>query len=374
MKTLIRTLYLALLFLPQISFSSECALDSGHNHWAPRIGLLSEKLSTKVEEWGKENIFSEKDIPLIQKWRDALYLSGKEISQTFDLNNHQLEDMLIKPIDNELFVDNRWKGKKESFPRIEFFQGGYDIFQDKYLPSILQLNTESADLIKVDTNSERIARQCRSILKCSGETTNACEIYLDSWTSAVSAYAFKASQLAPKKIAKLSIKYEEEWSTFFRDARSQTVFDRIVTAALHRKELKSDKFSKPPEIQLFFLHPAVVAEYTGSAPNGDESGLGLSLEWLGINNWKRCPLNPFSDFKFGCGISAVSLYIDKSSVKSVRHGLMFHIDNHYSLGFVRERLTEGEVGIFLSLDLMKSFETLEGKISSWNNRVDNLFE
>ena len=103
----------------------------------------------------------------------------------------------------------------------------------------------------------------------------------------------------------------------------------------------------PPERQWIAMHPDLVHELVPGEMDGNEDGVGISIEWIGVNWWRKAssPLGrPF-------GLSLVSVYSDRIEVDNVGHGLMFHLDNRFSLGWTRRG---DENGFFLSIDLYRA--------------------
>ena len=67
------------------------------------------------------------------------------------------------------------------------------------------------------------------------------------------------------------------------------------------------------------------------------------MEWVGINAW---------DWKLPIGVSLASVYTDRVSAKSVGHGLMFHINNDFSVGWANRG---GEHSFYINFEFKDWF-------------------
>ncbi|MCP4325415.1 MAG: hypothetical protein GY787_26935 [Alteromonadales bacterium] len=151
--------------------------------------------------------------------------------------------------------------------------------------------------------------------------------------------------------------YSKQWQRYYTDARSQTFIDIALNSYLNRKDYRKGEPVSPPSEQLFALHPSVVFQYVDGAEDGEQFKEALVIEWVGYNNW---------DAPLPLGVSLVSLYSDRVTVDDVGHGLMFHIDNNYSIGVTKH---DDETGIFITVDLLKLFEE---KQSNYKRHVSKI--
>jgi hypothetical protein len=138
-----------------------------------------------------------------------------------------------------------------------------------------------------------------------------------------------------------------QWDSYFEGARSQSFVDIALTSLFERKHFKSDTLVGPPERQWFLLHPNLVVENIQAAPDGENSKLALTIEWIGVNWWRDSLIGiPF-------GVSLTSLYSDRPGVRDVGHGVSLYFDNKYVVGYANHG---GKNGVFVSMDVLKLFE------------------
>lgn len=116
------------------------------------------------------------------------------------------------------------------------------------------------------------------------------------------------------------------WDVFDNDSRFQTPFDILATAFVFRDHMRQSKrIVTPPPYQVFALRPSLVYEHIESLPAGERDDFSLAMEWAGINAW---------DWSMPLGVSIASVYTDREGVDSIGHGLMFHINNSFTVGYV----------------------------------------
>ncbi|WP_144407669.1 hypothetical protein [Gynuella sunshinyii] len=221
---------------------------------------------------------------------------------------------------------------------------------------------------RINVNSSQFETLCESLLQCNAQGQSACQLYLDAWAKAVSAYKYEMERVTPQKMAELAFEYSDDWNQFFNEARSQTLLDRMLTAQMNRKMLISQTFQKAPDTQYFVAHPGVVMEYANQAADGEQLKAALSVEWLGVNRWRGCHFG-FSNIP--CGLSIVSVYSDKASSRDIGHGAMFHFSNAYSLGLIDRA---GQTSVFISVDILKAFEPEKNKIEKWRKQADKFLK
>ncbi len=151
--------------------------------------------------------------------------------------------------------------------------------------------------------------------------------------------------------------YSTQWQNYYTKARSQTFIDILLNSYINRKDYQKGQPVSPPSEQWFALHPSIVLEYVDGATDGEQFKEALVVEWFGYNNW---------DSSLPLGVSLVTLYSDRASVDDVGHGLMFHVDNNYSIGVTKH---DDEAGIFITVDLLKLFED---KQSNYKRQVSKI--
>jgi len=155
--------------------------------------------------------------------------------------------------------------------------------------------------------------------------------------------------------------YSELWGNYFEKARSQTFLELSVNTYLYRDQLKKDEFVPPPDYQVIFLHPSIALEYISDADDGEEQSEALVIEWLGINWW---------DMKVPFGVSFITSYSDRDSVDDVGMGLMFHVNNNYSIGITDH---DGDHGVLVTLDLLKLFEDKKSNLEKFKAKAEQYY-
>lgn len=156
-----------------------------------------------------------------------------------------------------------------------------------------------------------------------------------------------------------------EWDTYFGGARAQTFADIAVTTFLERHHFKKDFLVGPSPRQWFVLHPNVVLEQVDAAPEGEQFKPALSVEWIGLNWWKKSFIGiPF-------GLSLTSVYSDRPEVDDIGHGVTLHFDNKYTIGY---SYRDGDSGFYLSLDLVKLFEDQQQQMERYRSRITKLVQ
>lgn len=156
------------------------------------------------------------------------------------------------------------------------------------------------------------------------------------------------------------------WTNFLDEARPQTFIDIAVNSALYRRMNKGvvdEYFTLPPSYQLFFLHPSVIIERIPDALDGDQVSEAVALEVIGINYWNGAKMC----FGYPCGASFIVTYKDRAEVDDKGWGVMFHINNTFSLGYNKYG---AEDGIFLSVDLFELFKDKKSDYDEWKSTLD----
>lgn len=136
-----------------------------------------------------------------------------------------------------------------------------------------------------------------------------------------------------------------KWERFSDNSRFQTFIDVVFTSLVFHKSLSiHDDLVTPPPVQLFALRPSFVYEHLSGSPGGDRDEPALALEWVGFNAW---------DLKIPLGVSLTSIYADRANVKSIGHGLTFHVNNTFSFGVATRG--SGDNSFYINLELMDWF-------------------
>ncbi|MGF1761065.1 hypothetical protein L4D76_24705 [Photobacterium sagamiensis] len=153
--------------------------------------------------------------------------------------------------------------------------------------------------------------------------------------------------------------YSEQWDNYFYDARSLTPWELMLNTQLYKEELIGNDFVLPPSYQYFLLHPSAVIEHVSDAPDGDQQKAALSLEWVGINAW---------NWKVPLGISVVSTYADRAQVSDIRHGVMLHVYNNYSIGWVG--IGDDDPGVFVNFDILKMLKDTSSRRRDYQAKIE----
>ena len=147
---------------------------------------------------------------------------------------------------------------------------------------------------------------------------------------------------------------DERWNAYFFKTRSQFIWEIAVND--RRFKGRDDVFAEPPKDQIILAHPGVAYEYVGGGRQNDKSYQPIVMaEVLGYNR--------FGDSLKGGGLlsgnpalgaSIVATYSPDNTGKHVGYGVLFHVNNVYSLGVTRRDTGAGqETTYLLSADFMR---------------------
>lgn len=219
--------------------------------------------------------------------------------------------------------------------------------------------------------SDDAIKQCEQQLQCKSEEIgadakgNACVVFVDEWRKAADSVKNADRNYRITNLKKGLIAGEREWERFFKESRYQYLWEKWLTAKAYSKKLKGDKFAPPPQYQIHLLRPWVVMEYVGNAVDGSQFKGAISLEVIGINYWNG-GYRSFDWIDFPFGVSAVVTFSDREGVDDVAYGAMFHAMNSYSFGVTARG--SGEVGVFLTADLLKVFSDKQSELEYWDDK------
>jgi hypothetical protein len=147
---------------------------------------------------------------------------------------------------------------------------------------------------------------------------------------------------------------DAKWTGYFDEARLQYPWELLLNGWRHRREnRKAGGFADVPNDQWILLHPGVGLEYVRNAPQGSRFEPALVVEIVGYNRWSWTTGGGMGR---AYGVSLIQTYSDRAGLGSARPGIMFHINNRFSLALTREG---GETGVMLSLDLSKLVSKVE---------------
>ena len=152
-------------------------------------------------------------------------------------------------------------------------------------------------------------------------------------------------------------KLSQDWDRFLEVSKSQTALEVFLTSWFQDSHFEKNHLVGPPDYQIIALHPQVIYESLGEAPDGERLEAGIALEWFGINWW---------DTRVPFGISLTRVYVDRPSGKPYGTGMMLHFNNQYSIGFADH---DGDNSVFVTIDLLKF---LEDKKSNMEQHLETL--
>ena len=149
---------------------------------------------------------------------------------------------------------------------------------------------------------------------------------------------------------KALVDLDREWDYYFEEARSQYLWELAINA--RRYDAPDDKFAPPPEDQIIFLHPTVAMEYVGGGAQNERSyEVAAVIELIGYNRFKW---GEDSKMKWPLGIAVVATVTPYNTGDRVGYGMMFHVNNKWSLGVIRRDTGAGDDTTWLiTADLMK---------------------
>jgi len=223
------------------------------------------------------------------------------------------------------------------------------------------VTSKGSDQLSLKTDNTVIRSVFGDRNKCTGAVINAesCRDVISNYVSVANLPAEPIKTIQSGNALKQLNLYSKQWQNYYTKARSQTFIDILLNSYINRKDYQKGEPVSPPSEQWFALHPSIVLEYVDGATDGEQFKEALVVEWFGYNNW---------DSSLPLGISLVTLYSDRASVDDVGHGLMFHVDNNYSIGVTKH---DDEAGIFITVDLLKLFED---KQSNYKRQVSKVKE
>jgi hypothetical protein len=190
-----------------------------------------------------------------------------------------------------------------------------------------------------------------------------CDAVLDDLASAINYYKYSQTSRTADATADSLDRMSERWDVFLDSGRSQTMLDLSLTTALERRQFQRGFLIAPPKRQWTLLHPDLAYEHIRRAPAGQRDELTLVIEWFGVNWWSSD--SPLADIPFG--VSLVSVYADRPEMPSAGHGLVFHVDNKYSIGWTRRR---GSEGLFVSIDLLRFVDNKRERLNRYRHKLE----
>lgn len=335
------------------------------NHWRSL-----ERASTKLDKLLASE--KSKDAAVVlegyKTWSTAVVESTKEIDSYFiPKGATTLSELTQKYIDQHIISGDL---EMEDYPTFIYTKGGNDLADTPTAAITTLFTLYERDGVKQEGNfmlDENSVRRCEQALQCRGRTptkVTACNMLAESWTDTVNAYKATIKDRQAALVAKYAIATEKSWERYHNEARYQYPWEKAITAWVLSEELSSDAFVNPPEYQYFFVRPWAAMEYVQEAEDGSQFKAAATVEWFGINRWQSCRILGVTLFNKACGISAVSSWSDRAGADDIGHGAMLHFDNQYSFGATWR---SGDVGFFLTVDLLKALEDKHDSIKKWQN-------
>ncbi|HYC69886.1 MAG TPA: hypothetical protein VEB66_01685 [Opitutaceae bacterium] len=154
-----------------------------------------------------------------------------------------------------------------------------------------------------------------------------------------------------------ALRISAEWDDYFERARPQSPLDILATTVAERRHLNRDELVGPPPRQWFLLRPNVVVESLEAAPDGDQIGGAIALEWVGVNFWNQ---------KLPIGVSLTSLASDREGVDDLGHGVSLYFANKYCIGWASHG---GDNGFYFSIDTAKFVTSKRGMLEGYRARL-----
>lgn len=145
------------------------------------------------------------------------------------------------------------------------------------------------------------------------------------------------------------------WDKFLETSKSQTFLEVLMTTWTNNNHFKKDFLVGPPPYQVVVLHPQIIYDSMSKATSGEQTEIGLAVEWLGVNFW---------DWKIPLGVSLSTAYVNRAGVNDLGHGVMLHVMNNYAIGWANHG---GDNSFYVTIDLLKM---LQGKKEQYNKYVE----
>jgi len=137
---------------------------------------------------------------------------------------------------------------------------------------------------------------------------------------------------------------DREWDQFLLEGKPMYWLDLVATDLFADYGNADGGFKRPPDYQVFFLHPAPALTYIKDAPDGEQFVPSVYLEIVGVNKWRS---------KHFSGISLIASYSDNASTDDLGYGLLFTWNSKYSLGILKY---DQDTAISLSIDLAAAYQ------------------
>jgi len=180
-----------------------------------------------------------------------------------------------------------------------------------------------------------------------------CLAVFEELESAFNAYRKPYETFVTNTNTRLIDNLSKDWDRFLEVSKSQTALEVFLTTTFQRSHFQKDYLVGPPSYQIIALHPQLIYESLGDAPDGERLETWIALEWFGINWW---------DTKVPFGFSFTRVYVDRPSGTPYGNGLMLHFNNQYSIGFADH---DGDESVFVTFDLLKLLEDKKANLEQY---------
>lgn len=210
--------------------------------------------------------------------------------------------------------------------------------------------------ISIDNGNNNYCRQM-------GSNNQDCVFMFNDLSRAINPYQRNLNSYNAYRTKTILQGLSENWDSYFETGRYQNSAGIVLTTFMEKDHLYGDRLVGPPKRQWLALQPGLIVENVNESPDGENIEYAIAMEWVGVNWWQDSFLGiPF-------GFSFASVYSDREGVKDVGHGMMFHFDNKYTVGFADH---DGDTGIYLSLDILKLFQDKQKQWQKFRNRVPRI--
>jgi len=214
--------------------------------------------------------------------------------------------------------------------------------------------------------------------KCIDETGVTCSKILNNLENSIEPYKDNLSAFISSKEKNNLSKLSNEWDAYFEVGRGQTFFDVLLTTCRESSHFEKNYLVGPPKRQWYTIHPAIVVEHLGQAPDGDELETSLAVEVVGFNFWKKCSIGIPTFFwgkiplniPFPMGAAVTSLYSDRPNINDVGLGISLYINNTFTFGWTNHGGDDN--GFFISIDLLKMVDDKKTKISYYRDKIKKM--
>ncbi len=300
---------------------------------------------------------------------------GTEICLSFGekINNNELAEQYAAFVDHVSEQTTTAFQGKSFLPEIliqmqHFSDLAKNGVEKKALPSfVTQEDSSDLDSTKIFFNFSSWNNMGSADLgadECNQADLPSCKDLFGSLQTAIEQYKRPYSLLSGTDLSKRTAVLNAEWNRYLEEARPQTLLDALLTTSLELDHLSQNRLVGPMQRQWFAIHPSIVIENVSDAADGDQLVEALAVEWIGVNWWNK----KTSPFNYPIGISLASIYSDRATVDDDGHGIMIHIDNSISIGWVDHG---GDDGVFVTVDFLNLFAK---KKQRWNDYRDKIKE